>query len=1651
MAQNVTMKNTIHHIINDIMRNLIATILFILPLVVFSQPKKYYFAANGDDSRTSVEAQNSATPWQTVSKLNSFWASLALADGDSVLFRRGDTFTGTITVNEGGSVSGNINVGAWLGSNGSARPIITGLTSISTWNSLGSNQWKSDASVTTLSSLNMVLINGVFAPIGRWGSVANSGYFNVTPNQNNVVNSTNGSTTLTSSFLTGTPNFAGGTVAIRKAHWVVDTGYISSQSTSTLTFTNPTGIAVQTQWGFFIQNHQSACDVNNEWWYDRANHAIGMYLSTGAPTGVQIATLDTLVNLKTFSFVSFNNLTFKGSNGNIAAMSSSSGGNHIIFQDCDFQYGGSDGINVTAAASFMTVNRCTFERMNNNGINGKTTANWTITNNDLHNCGAVSGMGSGGAASYEGIGIIGNNSTIQTNTVRVSGYNGIEFRGSNITVKNNYIDTFNIKKDDGGGIYTAADVPTVRTNQTVDGNIVVNGGGGFNSSNNAGAGTTTTNSDAFGIYFDGNSNGITLINNTMANCGSGGLFLNGDSGLIVRSNTIYNCNLTGTTNGAVTVVTPTAFPVTIPMRGVRFANNIIVQKAAPVGVTTTSYVANFQTTSESSMVNWVGVTNAFPGSLWDSNYYCRPISETAATMRRQTTAATATMNLLAWQQFTATSGKGFDVHSKSSPKTITDTTSNSIRFYENHTSGSVVYSFSGQTWVDMKNVAYSQSVTLLPYTSKVLLFSNNVSGTPLSVSLAAATNPVACNGGSTIVTATGVGGTTPYQFKVGTGSYQPASGNTFSFTATAGTYSVTIQDATLAVATASITITAPSAITITESHTAIAVNGNTSTSTIVASGGTGTLSYSINNGVTYQSSASFAGLLAGNYTVTVRDASLCTKTLSFTITQPSILALSLGSSTITCNGGTSTITATASGATPPYRYKLGTGAYQSATTFTGNRAGTYTVTCTDTAGAIVSTNITITEPAAIGISLSVGTAPATVAVTAANAVGTPNYSLDGGTFQTSNTFTGVAAGPHSITVRDANLCTNTKSFTVVVSPLRVTVAVGSITCNGGSATTSATPTGGTTPYTYLWSNGITTIGTTLPAGTGTLHVADAGSQVFDTSFAITQPAPIVVGVTFGTAPTTVTASCTSGCVGTPNYRLDGGSYQTSATFLNVAAGAHTVTIRDANLCVSSPKQFTVTTGSTPLAVGLSATTILCNGGKSTITATASGGTAPYRYKLSFWSSYLSSNQISNLAAGSYTVAVIDTLGATVSATISISQPSLISVNVAFGAAPTTVTVTATNTVNPPMYQLDPTGVYQLSNVFSAVAAGTHTVTVKDANNCTNSKSFTVLSSGLSVSLVVGTISCNGGTTTATATPSGGTSPYFYLWSNNQTTATATGLTAGTKTLHVTDNASHVFDTSFVITQPSAIVISSISFSAISSNGGSTTVTVTASGGVTSRTFSLDGGTYQSSNSFAGVLAGNHTMDVKDANGCIVRRLFSITQPGALIIHVEEITSIDCYGDSASIGVTATGGTPPYVGVDTFNVAAGTRTYTVTDAFGAIADSIVAVTQPTAIVATVRTGTITVRGGSTYVKILGTGGTGSYTFQLDGSGYSSTDSVLGVLAGNHVAYVKDANGCIDSYSFNIRQPRNKTHLFIPAANLYHMDWLVLERYYRRNEP
>lgn len=383
-------------------------------------------------------------------------------------------------------------------------------------------------------------------------------------------------------------------------------------------------------------------------------------------------------------------------------------------------------------------------------------------------------------------------------------------------------------------------------------------------------------------------------------------------------------------------------------------------------------------------------------------------------------------------------------------------------------------------------------------------------GTQIAVASIAQTDPT-CNGGTngdaTVTTAGGMPVITYSWSSGGTAATETGLG--------AGSYTVTVTDANGCTATGTVTLTEPGAITTSMMQTNVSCNGgNNGDAMVMASGGTGTLTYSWSSGGT---NASETNLAAGTYTVTVTDANSCTAIDSVTITEPLAITTSITANYPQCNGGTGDATINSTGGTGTHTYSWSSGGTNA--TESNLAAGTYTVTVTDANGCTAVDSITIVQPVAITASITSnsplcngGTGDATVSSSGGTGPHTYSWSSGG----TGATETNLAAGTYTVTVTDSLGCTAIDSVTIT-EPTALTASsnttVDPSTCGGNDGSIDITVSGGTAAYTYLWSNSNTNEDLTgLTAGMYSATVTDANFCTTTFSVTLNDPNPPVVSL-----------------------------------------------------------------------------------------------------------------------------------------------------------------------------------------------------------------------------------------------------------------------------------------------------------------------------------------------------------------------------------------------------------------------------------------------------------------------------------------------------------------------------------------------------------
>lgn len=430
---------------------------------------------------------------------------------------------------------------------------------------------------------------------------------------------------------------------------------------------------------------------------------------------------------------------------------------------------------------------------------------------------------------------------------------------------------------------------------------------------------------------------------------------------------------------------------------------------------------------------------------------------------------------------------------------------------------------------------------------------------------------------------------------------------------------------------------------------------------VIVTGGNGPYNYSWSpNG---GNNANQNGLTAGNYTVTVSDASGCVSTASVAVAQgPSQANLNFSITDVQCFGGNNgSATVNANGGQQPYTYLWSNGG--TSTTIGNLTAGTYSVTVTTNNGCISTGSVIITQPASalssvVSTTINVSCFGASSGLATVNASGGTapyNYSWNSTPAQTTASASGLPAGTYAVIVTDANGCTSSASATItqptaLLAPTNVT----SVTCNGGAnGSAQVNVSGGAAPYSISWNSAPpqnTATAVNLPAGNYTVTITDANGCTLSTSVAVTQPAPLSAAIT-----STTNVSCNGGSNGTANASVNGGtapynySWNTSPAQLvanasSMPAGNFTLTVTDANGCATIS---TVTiTEPTPVTIIAFAGDTVCPGQPAIVAAGASGGSGSYSYN---WTPNIGTNSTYTVypnSATNYQVQAVDANGCT---------------------------------------------------------------------------------------------------------------------------------------------------------------------------------------------------------------------------------------------------------------------------------------------------------------------------------------------------------------------------------------------------------------------
>ncbi len=912
-------------------------------------------------------------------------------------------------------------------------------------------------------------------------------------------------------------------------------------------------------------------------------------------------------------------------------------------------------------------------------------------------------------------------------------------------------------------------------------------------------------------------------------------------------------------------------------------------------------------------------------------------------------------------------------------------------------------------------------------------------------------NPVLCLGESTgAATINATGGTPSYTYLWDNGET-----TTTAISLSAGSHNFTVTDANACTVANNIIISNASnfAATAIEDSPVLCFGESTGAATVNVTGGTPGYTFLWDNGGT---TATVSNLTGGAHAATITDANGCFTTTTVNIN--TVLELSctvIASQQISCSGASDgAVISTTTGGSIPYNYQWSNG--QTVMNLTSISGGTYTLTVTDVNGCRATASTTLAEPNALSTSatenspLSCAGASDGSATVSASGGTPPGYSYIWDNGETIATPTNLSAGNHFVTVSDANFCSATASV-FITQPFPMQAMILSNTpasCLACIGTANLQITEGTSPYTYLWTNGNTQEDPMdLCSILNTVTVTDAnGCQVI---------ASVNIGNSTDFAISTLTINNNVICNGESNgsasifgsggmvpYTYMWSNGATGSFTASFPAGNHGVTVTDANGCIDS-RPVTITELPELSITNITETDPACQAQNGEILVVATGGTGTYNYSIDLGMTFVPQNNLTGLGAGNYEVVVQDANGCTVTSnmiTLTDQLPPTIdnvtTVDPLCQGANGSITIIASGGTPPLNYSLDNL-TYQSASSFNGLGQGGYTVYVQDVNGClaTDMVSLTELSGPSITNVTTADATCGIPNGTITIQANGLSTPLDYSIDNGNTIQSNnlfTNLAPGNYVAFVSDanGCSQTMNT-FVNDAfgPNIVATNTNDPSCGQSNG---SVTIGSTPGTGSTAFSIDNGaTFLNNNIFNGLPAGSYNVVVQDANNCTDTASVTLVDlPPPTIDSVQQIEPICNLSNGGIIVFTSSGILPIQYSIDggaTFQtsssfagLAPNNYSIVVEDATGCIASSTITLTnQPPPVFTLLQGVTATYCGKSIGQLVISAQGQAAPLEYSLNSGIPQSSNIFpNLAAGVYDVDVTDTNGCSVTRSFTI---------------------------------
>lgn len=771
------------------------------------------------------------------------------------------------------------------------------------------------------------------------------------------------------------------------------------------------------------------------------------------------------------------------------------------------------------------------------------------------------------------------------------------------------------------------------------------------------------------------------------------------------------------------------------------------------------------------------------------------------------------------------------------------------------------------------------------------------------------------------------------------------------------------------------------------------------------------------------------------------------------------------SDSVNCKGGRDgSLSGSGQNGFLPYSYRWNDPSSQTTATATGLAAGTYRFILRDAYGCADTVQGTVAEPLALRAAISstdsvncYGGNDGSATATASGGTGTSTFRWNDPAAQTTAKASSLKAGSWKVIITDYYGCRDSATATIR-EPAKVSISISasdSVNCRGGrDGSATAVSAGGSGGYKYRWNDPASQTGATasgLARGTYRVWVRDHYSCSDSTDITIHEPASLVASIRSSDS-----ARCKGGSDGSAEAQASGGSggykfrwndpsAQTTAKAIGLRAGTYRVVVTDYHGCTDTAQVTIREPDAVDVRIAASDSVNCFNGRDGSARAASSGGSGGYSYR---WNDPAAQTgaTATGLAKGTYRVWATDVYGCKDSTDVTIREPARLALSLTrkdsvncYGGSDGYALVKAAGGSGGYRYSWNDAQ-RQTRDSAAGLSAGSYKAYVSDHYGCRDSLTVVILQPDrLRVSILsTDSVNCKGGNDgSIRATAAGGSGGYRYRWNDpsSQTTATASGLRAGTWKVWLRDVYGCQDSTTGNIAEPdkvSATILSNDSTSCFGSADGK--LQAGATGGSGGYRYRWNDPAGQTSATASGLRSGTYKVVIRDVYGCSDSISAAIGQPIRIAISLSRNDSVKCAGGSDGVlAVSVSGGRGTYrynwndpsaqTSATATALRAGNYRLIVTDGQGCTDSLKASVGQPDSI--RIRVGfTDSVncyRGNDGRIGISASGGNGGLRYRWNDPSAQTGATAVGLKAGNYRVRVQDVKGCADSLTIPLYEP------------------------------